>query len=474
MTESSHVVPRLSVLSQDQIESIHHHSLEVLSTVGLRVDSEEAMAAFVRGGAQADGKTVRLPGELVQWALAAAPSTVEIFDRCGEPAFAVGGGARTRFGVGVTTLSYQDPLTDELTPFARTHMETVVRLGQSLGAYDLISTIGVVQDAPGDESDLYGTLEMVANSTKPLAVLVSEERRFPAVLDMIEHLHGDLASRPFLIPYFNPVTPLVINPGTAEKMRATIDRGLPLIYSNYGMAGATTPITPAGILTLLNAELLAGLVLSQLFREGTPVILGMLPAFMDMRGMGNFYDPVSYVVDVACAEMMAAYGLPHCGTSGSGVGWGADLVTAGHLWLNHVFSCLGKVGLAPFVGDVLGSVAISPAAIVLADEVITQARSIAAGFPIDGDSVAAADIAEVGPGGDFLLSSGTLANFRTAYFHSRLFPNMTVDDWRQRGSPTADQRLRSLTAEVIADLEAPEDHHELIARGEEFIRRAID
>ena len=26
----------------------------------------------------------------------------------------------------------------------------------------------------------------------------------------------------------------------------------------------------------------------------------------------------SYTVDLACAEMMAHYGLPHCGTSGSG------------------------------------------------------------------------------------------------------------------------------------------------------------
>ena len=61
-------------------------------------------------------------------------------------------------------------------------------------------------------------------------------------------------------------------------MRATIDRGLPFMYSNYGMAGATTPITPAGILAMLNAELLAGLVLSQLIKEGMPINLGSMPA----------------------------------------------------------------------------------------------------------------------------------------------------------------------------------------------------
>ena len=47
---------------------------------------------------------------------------------------------------------------------------------------------------------------------------------------------------------------------------------------------------PPGTLALLNAELLAGLALGQLIKEGTPMILGSLPAFFDMKGMGSFYD----------------------------------------------------------------------------------------------------------------------------------------------------------------------------------------
>ena len=205
-------------------------------------------------------------------------------------------------------------------------------------------------------------------------------------------------------------------------MRTTIERGLPFIYSNYGMAGATTPITPAGSLVVLNAELLAGLVLSQLMKEGTPVILGILPAYFDMRGMANFYDPLSYLLNLACAEMMAFYRLPHCGTSGSGMGWGPDVIVSGHLWANHLLSCLGKVGLAPFVGDNLGSTSISPAIIVYADEVIAQTRRLAAGFAVDEAAVALADIAEVGPGGNYLMAPGTLEHYRTAYFQSADLP----------------------------------------------------
>ncbi len=473
MTNATQIRPRLSVLDERQIDQVHDYSLRILATTGVRVDSQPARRVLVRAGAQEDGDQVLIPAQLVQRSLQSAPSAVEIFDRRGNPAFRLGDGAETRFGIGVTALNYQDPMTDEIEPFARRHMEAVVRLGQALPSFDVISTVGVIQDTPADQSDLFAMLEMMANSTKPLVVLVSDDERYPAVLDLVERLHPDVAEKPFVIPYFNPVTPLVINRGTADKMTATIERGLPFIYSNYGMAGATTPITPAGILALLNAELLAGLVLSQSIRPGAPIIIGMLPAFFDMRGMANFYDPMSYVLDLACAEMTAFYRLPHCGTSGSGMGWGADVIAAGHQWANHLASCLGQVGLAPFVGDTLGSTTMSPAVIVYADEVIAQARRTAAGFALDEVAAALDDIAGVGPGGNFLMTPGTLEHFRTAYFESAVFPNLTVDDWRQQGYPRADDRLRNRTRDLLADLSAPEDHDEVVAQGEAFIQSVL-
>ena len=229
MTDINRIRPKITVLSQQQVDRIHAQSLHILSSVGLDVESEKARNLLADAGAQADGNRIRIPGEMVQWALDAAPPAVEIFDRGGKPAFTVGDDNETRFGVGVTALNYQDPMTDEITLFGRKHMETVVRLGECLPSFDTISTPGVIQDVDPTISDEFEVLEMVANSTKPLGVLVSDENRFPAVLDLLEHLHGDLAEKPFVIPYFNPVTPLVINRGRADKMVATIERGLPMI-----------------------------------------------------------------------------------------------------------------------------------------------------------------------------------------------------------------------------------------------------
>ena len=466
----SAVRPRISLLNQDQIARVHSYSLEILSSVGVRVDSAAAREILARAvGRPPEDDRVCLSAELVEWALETVPSAIDIYDRRGAPVFRLGE-ADTRFGIGVTALYYQDPLTDRVTPFTRRHMEATTRLGHRLSSYDLISTVGIVQDVPPELSDLYATLEMVANTTKPLVILISDEECFPAVLDLLEHLHGDLASRPFVIPYFNPISPLVLNQGTTDKMRHTIERGLPFIFSNYGMAGATTPITPAGTLALLNAELLAGLTLSQLMRAGTPIILGSLPASFDMRGTGSFYDPSGYLLNLACAEMMAAYDIPHAGTSGSGMGWGPDILAGANQWINHLTSCAGRAGLAPFVGDNLGSKAFSPAVVVYANEVIAQVRRFAQGFELDEDTAGLAEIGQVGPGGNFLISESTLQRFRQATYQSKLFPNLSLEEWQAQGYPQAAEKLRRYTDQLLSQLEPPDDHRHLIEQGEAFIR----
>ena len=469
MKKTNRVHPRLSVMDRKQIKKVHDYSLQILSSIGLRVDSLEARNLFARTiGSQAiDGDRVRIPADLVEWAIQAAPARIDIYDRKGVPAFRLPD--QTRFGVGVTSLYYQEPETDAVVPFTRKHMEICVRLGNDLPSFDAISTVGIVQDVAPQVSDLYATLEMAANTAKPLIILISDENAFPLVMDLLEHLHGDLAPRPSIIPYLNPITPLVINKTTADKMFVAIERGLPFIYANYGMAGASTPITPAGQLAIMNAEVLAGLALGQLIKEGTPMILGNHPACFDMKGNQSFYDPKSYLIDLACAEMMAHYNLPYSGTSGSGMGWGGDLIAAGHQWFNHLTACLGKKGLAPFVGDIHGSLAFSPNVIVYANEIIQQVRLFTEGFVIDDTNIGLEDIARVGPGGDFLLSNLTLKFCRNARQFSHIFDNLPIDEWQARGRPRAEDLLKGYTRQLLDESKPPENHSELLAQGESFI-----
>jgi trimethylamine--corrinoid protein Co-methyltransferase len=475
MDDNLWVRPRLSVLSQEQIAQVHEQSLHILSSVGVRVDSERARKLLANATTPAPDRhnVVRLPRELVEWALSSAPAHVDLCDRQGKLAFRLGND-RTRFGIGVTTLYYQDPETDEIEPFARQHMRSIVRLADSLPAFDVVSTVGIPRDVPPELSDLYAILDTVANTTKPLVILISDETRSTDVLDLLAHLCGDLSARPFIVPYVNPITPLVLNESTVDKLTLAVERGLPVIFSSYGMAGATTPITPVAALALLNAELLAGLTLAQLVREGAPIILGALPAFFDMRGTGSFYDMSSYLLNLACAEIMDWYRLPHAGTSGSGMGWGPDLLTASHQWANHLTSCLGKVGLAPFVGDVLGSKAYSPTAMVYANEVIAQARRLAQGLPMEHDSDILKEIEACGPGGNFLTAPSTLERCRTAYYRSDIWQYLTLEEWQARGQPKTTALLQDYTKQRLNKASAPDDCEDLLAKGEAFIHDQID
>jgi trimethylamine--corrinoid protein Co-methyltransferase len=463
-------MPHLSLLSLEQIEQVHQYALRILAETGVRIDSPAVLAILERHlGTKARNDILHLPPDVVEEAIRSAPKSIDIFSRRGEPAFTLGND-RLRFGVGVTALFYQDPLTDNLETFARHHMRDMVRLGSSLPLIDVVSTVGIIQDVAPELSDLYGSLDMIANTTKPLVLLVSDEYKFPTILDMFEELHGStLDERPFVLPYFNPVSPLVVNEGTADKVRVAAERGLPFIYSNYSMAGASTPMPPAGTLALLLAELLAGLTISQVIRPGAPILLGMLPVFFDMKTMMNFYDPQSILINVACAEIMGHYDLPHCGTSGSGTGWGMDLIAADTYWMNTLTFGLTRGGLAPFIGDTHGSKTISPCTFVHVHEIIDQALRFANGFQLDDAHAVLDEIAEVGPGGHFLGVNSTLERYKTGYYNSRVYPRLSMEEWQLQGQPSAQKVLREKTVELMAATVAPDDHDDLLARGEAFI-----
>ena len=58
---------------------------------------------------------------------------------------------------------------------------------------------------------------------------------------------------------------------------------LPAIYASGIMAGATSPVSIAGVIVQANAEILAGLVIHQLIHPGAPFVYGGGMSPMDMK-----------------------------------------------------------------------------------------------------------------------------------------------------------------------------------------------
>jgi len=91
-------------------------------------------------------------------------------------------------------------------------------------------------------------------------------------------------------------------------------KGLPTIFTPGMVTGAGAPVTIAGALVQGNAEMLAGFVLAQLIRPGTPLVYGggLLP--IDMRTTLMAYGAPEGMLGVsALKEMARHYRLP-CST----------------------------------------------------------------------------------------------------------------------------------------------------------------
>lgn len=473
----NNVCPRLQLLNHEQMQEVHQYSISILENTGIEVESKAALKIFEKSDAvKTRNGVVYISGELINHAIKQAPSNIEVFNKTGDVAFQLGKkqGDETHFGIGVTNTWFQDIKTNQVELFTRKHMQHSTKLGDLLDNFAMVSTLGIPSDVAPDKSDLYSTLDMYANTTKPLVLLISGDKKINDVFELLSFLHGDISALPFCIPYVNPITPLVLNKATTDKMIASINHNLPFMYSNYGMYGGTSPITEGGSLALLNAELLAGLVFSQLVKEGSKIILGSLPAAFNLATMGSYYTPTTYLLNLACAEMMNFYEIPHCGTSGSNNGRGADLPASGNLWLNHLSSCIGKIGCAPFVGGNFDSMAFSPTTVVLSDQIIGEARKFAKGFNLNDEAVNLHEIDNVGHGGNYFTSEQTLASLDELSTTNELWPSLSLDAWKEQNMPSSEKALIEYTLELYSKAKkASEETIDIIKKGEDFVNQSF-
>jgi trimethylamine:corrinoid methyltransferase-like protein len=141
--------------------------------------------------------------------------------------------------------------------------------------------------------------------------------------------------------------------------------------------------------------------------------------------------------------------------------------------MNTLALLLSHGHLAPFIGDSLGSKSISPTTIVHVHEIIDQALRLYNGFQLDDVNSAVEEINKVGPGKSFLNQPSTLKNYKSGYYVSRVYPRYSMEAWQKAGEPPARQVLREKTREALATAPAPEDHDELITKGEEFIKTRV-
>jgi trimethylamine--corrinoid protein Co-methyltransferase len=446
--------PRISYLSESQLDRLHEASLAMLADPGMRITTEPARRLLAGAGCHVDGEDVAFPRELVEWAIAAAPADFTWYGRDGDERIRFGSGD-PHWGAGVTCLNYLDPATRENRAFTLDDIGAAARVTDALPNIEFLATPGVVRPSAELPLELVNQREFLAmaeHCTAPLLVLIAGRPELEDVLAMAAAVRGGpeaLRERPFVAPYLNPVSPGLYNPETLDKLLLAAEWGVPVVCQPAPQVGATTPVTLAGAIALSNAESLAGLVIAQLVREGTPFVTGVIPMALDMRnGAAVAAGPVTPLMQYAAVQFGRRYGLPVLADGGSSDAKLPDEQATLEATYYAITSALGGVDLMFDGGCLEGGLLWSPELLVIVDEIVDLARATIAGIRIDDETVALDVVREVGIGDIYLGHDHTLAHFRELWL-PRLMSWQGRTEWEAAGATTLGERVRARTADLV-------------------------
>ena len=442
------------LLSDAQLERIHHASLEILRRTGVRVHDGEARALLQdAGGVVSDGDLVRLPPAAIEAALQAAPSRVVLCDRTGDPRVFLEG-SRSYFGTGSDLPNTLDLETGLRRRSILQDVRNAARLADALPHLDFVMSAALPSDVPAALSDRHSFLAMIENTVKPIVFTAWDERGLADIAAMAEAVAGgprDLALKPFLLAYLEPTSPLQHSDVVMRKMLAMCDRGLPFVYSPGPVEGATAPVTPAGSLAMANAEVLSGLLIAQRRRRGTPFVWGCGSGPMDMKTMVATYASPEFLLHcMAMAELAHHYyRLPVWGFSGCSDSKIPDMQAGAESALWILWTALSGANLVHDVGYVESGLTCSLEMMVACDEMIGYVRRLLRGMEITPETLALDAIDEVGPRGGFLAAAHTARHYREVWY-PRVFDRRPHHTWEQAGRPDAAATARVIARDTIA------------------------
>ncbi len=446
--------PQFRKLSDDQIERLHHASLEILARTGVRLYEPEALDLLkARGVAVEDGNRVRIPPGLVEWALSVAPKRTVLCDRRGRRVMPLER-HNVFYGPGSDCPNVIDVRTGERRPGVLQDIVEASIVCDALPHIDFLMSFCIASDLPQETADRHQMRAMLMHSVKPILFVTTEFEGCVDVIRMAEAVAGGaetLRRHPICACYINVTSPLRHNQEALRKLLFLADKGLPTTYTPVVLRGATGPVTAAGAIALANAGELAGLVIAQLKREGAPVILtGGVNDMMDMRTTVDAYaDPSNRVMLV---ELAHRYDLPIFGLAGCSDSKIPDEQAAAEAAFSIILETLAGSQMTHDVGYLEGGMCNAIEQIVICDELIAYTKQFMRGLEINEETLALDLIDEIGPDGDFISTQHTLQHFREDWY-PQLFDRRNYEDWFADGGKTLRERAREKALDIL-------EHHQ--------------
>ncbi len=411
---------RLEPFNRGELQKIHAATVRVLEKTGIRVLDADAAHLLQTAGASYDeiNHVVRIPENVLRELLMLAPSRFRLYGRGPRRALAFGEG-NTYFSSMGTAVQVQEE--DGVRAPTLKDLESFYRLVDASPYLDHASWVIWPRDVPNEVVHIYEMLYGFKYTTKSLDGYNWGTQYSQDTIDMAAIVaggHEELAARPLLLGFANPVSPLTLARETTQGLMAFAKAGQPCIMPPEGMAGGTAPSTLAGVLVQQNAEVLASIAVAQCVRKGAPVLYGSVSTVMDMRtGSVALGAPEAGLISLGAAQLARYYGLPSRGTGGNTEALGVDYQAGAEAASTLLLSALAGFD---FIYDVAGSLESSLSAsypkLVLDDDLAGSVRRVVAGIDVAEDTLATDVIAAVGLKGSYLSHPHTVDHFRQEHF----------------------------------------------------------
>ncbi|HET6495928.1 MAG TPA: trimethylamine methyltransferase family protein [Thermoleophilia bacterium] len=457
---------RVQPLSSDDVDSILEKAVRILTDHGVKVDYEKALERLAAAGANVDMSTrmVRFPKDTIEAALASVPKSVKVMGGDEKHDFTVPDPSGKFFSTTcVQTMRYFDPDVGDYVANTTERFAEWCQLVEQLPNIN-VCAIQTPMDVPPETADVHGLNVQLQNTSKPLMLLAYCHESVPYLFELMLARAGSaeaLRKRPLLLINPTSLSPLVYKDMDMAQLLGAAEYDIPVAANSLAIAGATAPVTIAGTVLLEAVELLAFLVMSQMFKPGLPFIATVFNTTMDL-GTGNALLANSETILARAATVQfckEAFGVPVETFSMMADSYVPDGQTAAEKTLQPAILSMAGADILYGAGRLGGSTLASPVELVIDDRLLAVIQRTVSGVQVDDETLAMDDIIEAGPGGHFLRRKHTLRHCREMIRPDLFVPDV-LDNWMAAGRKDLYERATEKYQEMrktLQPIELPDD-----------------
>ncbi|MDE0303762.1 MAG: trimethylamine methyltransferase family protein [Albidovulum sp.] len=452
-------VPNFDLLNLEALEVIEDNAETVLEEIGVDfVDNPQALILWREAGADIDGNRVHIPKGLARKLCSTAPDSFVQHARNPERSVVIGGKNLVLAPV------YGPPFVRDLAGGRRyatiDDFRKFVRLGyMSKWLHHSGGTLCEPTDVAVNKRHLDMLHAHMTLSDKPFMGSVTEPSRAQDSVDMAKILFGGefVENNAVMTSLININSPLTFDSIMIGAMEVYARSNQATIVSPFIVGGAMAPVTVAGTLAQVFAEVLAGVAYNQLVRPGAPVIFGAFVTSIDMNsGAPTFGTPEASQILFGAGQLARRLNLPF--RSGGGL-CGSKLPDAQAAFesANTLNSALlaGVNFMLHACGWLEGGLVSSFEKFVIDADQLGALHKFAEGVDFDANGQAMDAIREVGPGSHFLGCAHTQANYQAAFWRSGIFDYRPFETWQEEGGPDTVELAVREVRKLLRNYEKP-------------------